>query len=474
MHKAIHIIGLGADRSPELPETIRASLNAEQTVFSKFLTIPILTQTAASVKYVSPIINPTDELTDGYRGLAAELARSAPAVYLVPGDPLLDEASLPAIREAAARAGVTVTCTGGPDLLSQALRELRLSPGSGLQIVDATLLCSHHYPPLEPHRPALITGLYHPNLLPLLKRRLRAVYPPRAAVRGWSPAGPAETTLADADETFTHLYLPPPGDRLGLTAFQETIAHLRAPNGCPWDREQTHRTLRPYLLEETYEVLAALDADNPIELADELGDLLLQIILHAQIAAEADEFVMAKVIDNINRKIVRRHPHVFGEATARNAEEVKVNWATIKAREKAEKGEAAAEPSALDGVQRAMPALAQAMDISQKAVRVGFEWETMDGVLKKLVEEAHEIAAAANPAEVESEVGDFLFVAVNLARKLKVDPESALRATNARFIRRFQKLEALARERNLSLPKLDKTTWQSLWEEAKKAVAHLE
>ncbi|RME45606.1 MAG: hypothetical protein D6796_10225, partial [Caldilineae bacterium] len=201
MRSEIQIIGLGIDSSPDLPETVHTWLQAGRTVFSKIFTISILTQTAASVKYVSPIINSADGLADGYRQLAAELVQAAPAVYLVPGDPQLDEGSLPAIEAAAAEAGVRVRCSGAPDLLSRALRGLGLSPGSGLQIVDATRLCSHHYPPLEPHRPALITGLYHPDLLPLLRRRLGAAYPPRAAVRGWSPvAGAAETTLAEADD----------------------------------------------------------------------------------------------------------------------------------------------------------------------------------------------------------------------------------------------------------------------------------
>ncbi|MFQ5575586.1 MAG: YabN family protein, partial [Anaerolineae bacterium] len=194
----------------------------------------------------------------------------------------------------------------------------------------------------------------------------------------------------------------------------------------------------------------------------------------AQIAAEAGHFTMTGIIYNINQKIIRRHPHVYGDTVVSSSDDVKANWAAIKAREKAEEGAAESPASVLDGVPQALPALAQALDISQKAVDVGFEWATIDGVLDKLAEEAREITAATTPDETESEVGDLLFVMVNLARKLKVDPESALRASNARFTRRFQKLESLARDNNLRLTDLEVAAWKDLWNQAKAAVAHLE
>jgi tetrapyrrole methylase family protein/MazG family protein len=275
------------------------------------------------------------------------------------------------------------------------------------------------------------------------------------------------------------MYIAPLSHAAGLPAFQETIAHLRAPDGCPWDRKQTHQSLRPYLLEECHEVLAALDADDLQALREELGDLLLQIGLHAQIAAEMGEFQMADIISHIDAKLRRRHPHVFGDVTVNGVEDVIDNWDAIKRAERVAhahstpgvagylEGEKPSHVSVLDGVPPAMPALARAQIISRKAVRVGFEWPDLDGVLEKLAEEAREVTDAQTPEEREAEIGDLLFVTVNLARWLGIDAESALRATNERFTQRFRTLERLARERGQELTDLDISALDLLWEEAK-------
>jgi tetrapyrrole methylase family protein/MazG family protein len=231
--------------------------------------------------------------------------------------------------------------------------------------------------------------------------------------------------------------------------------------------------LRPYLLEETYEVLETFDADDPAAMAEELGDLLLQIVLHTQIAIDEGEFKMGDVIDHINHKLWRRHPHVFGDVDVNGVDEVLTNWEAIKQAEKAAKStnsDRAGQPftSALDGIPDTLPALAQALAISQRAVRVGFEWPNIQGVLDKLVEEAHEITEASDQAHLESEIGDWLFSAVNLARWRNVDPESALRATNARFVRRFKTIEALAAARGKSLPEMSIEEMDALWDEAKR------
>jgi tetrapyrrole methylase family protein/MazG family protein len=203
-------------------------------------------------------------------------------------------------------------------------------------------------------------------------------------------------------------------------------------------------------------------------LAEELGDLLLQIVLHTQIATGAGDFRMGDVIGHINRKLVRRHPHVFGDVTVNGANEVMANWEEIKRLERsAQKGEREISPSALDGIPEALPALAQALAISKRAVRVGFEWPNIEGVLDKLVEEAHEITQATDSAELEAEIGDLLFSAVNLARWRNIDPESALRTTNARFTRRFKRLEALATAQGKVLSGMTIEELDELWDEAK-------
>jgi tetrapyrrole methylase family protein/MazG family protein len=322
----------------------------------------------------------------------------------------------------------------------------------------------------------LILRLCTPELAADVKRVLLNAYPPDfnvtllrgnvTLVRGTEQI--ASCPLADLEqqgpfEAETALYLPPNPAAVGFATFADLVAHLLSPDGCPWDRAQTHQTLRRYLLEETYELLEVLDAGDLAAMVGELGDLLLQIALHAQMAAEAGHFRMGEVIAHNFHKMVRRHPHVFGDVVVSGADEVLTNWNAIK---QAEKGHLPAAPSALDGVPPGLPALAQAITLAEKAARVGFEWEDIEGILGKIAEEAREIAEAIHPTHLEAEIGDLLFIIVQLARWRKVDPESALRSTNARFTRRFKKMEALAGDRPLAQLTLPK--WQALWAEAKR------
>jgi tetrapyrrole methylase family protein/MazG family protein len=240
------------------------------------------------------------------------------------------------------------------------------------------------------------------------------------------------------------------------------IARLRAPDGCPWDKEQTHQTLRGNLLSESYEVMEALDKSEAAALREELGDLLLQIVLHAQIARDDNEFEMGDVIQGINEKLIRRHPHIFADVKVNNSTEVMHNWEGIKKQEKPER------KSILDGVPKAMPALAYALEISRRAVRVGFEWPDLKGVLDKVEEEVGEIKNAETQAEKADEIGDLLFTLVNYARWENVDAEAALREANQKFYRRFAKVEAMAKKRNYDLQKLSPEEWDGLWEEAKR------
>ncbi|MBV9760373.1 MAG: nucleoside triphosphate pyrophosphohydrolase [Acidobacteriaceae bacterium] len=264
--------------------------------------------------------------------------------------------------------------------------------------------------------------------------------------------GVAEERAAEAGRKFAEL--------------MRVMAKLRAPGGCPWDRRQTFETIKPYLLEETYEVMDAIDRRDWQGLAEELGDLLLQPVFFAAMAAEEGLFEISDSLEAINQKLVRRHPHVFGNATAETPEDVKLRWDEIKKGEKAARG-AAAEASVLDGVPRNLPALVEAEKISHKAAGLGFEWPEIGGVLEKLQEEAAELARAQNEgdkAHVEHEIGDLLFTLVNLSRFLKVDPEQALRKTNARFRRRFAHVEKQAGGELADVPLERMEQW---WQEAK-------
>lgn len=256
-------------------------------------------------------------------------------------------------------------------------------------------------------------------------------------------------------------------------------ARLRAPKGCPWDREQTHDTLRPYLIEEAYEVLDALDSGDANHIAEELGDLLLQVVFHAQLGAEAGRFDIADVIQHIHTKLVRRHPHVFGKVKADTAAQVVKKWEELKAEERASKPasagdrrkEGSAPPSILDGVPRTLPALLEAQQLARKAAKVGFDWREPAQVLDKVTEEVAEllVALALNDrVQEEEEVGDLLFVCVNVARLLNLDSEIALKKANLKFVRRFRQMEQTAAGRGQQLSKLSADQLEALWTAAKR------
>ena len=249
------------------------------------------------------------------------------------------------------------------------------------------------------------------------------------------------------------------------------MARLRAPDGCPWDQKQTFDTIKPYLLEETYEVLDAIDARDWPELSEELGDLMLQPVFFAQMAAEAGHFGIEDCLQAINDKLIRRHPHIFGEVIAETAEDVKRNWDVIKAEEKSGKGRP--KGAMLDGISRALPALAEAQQIAAKAASRGFDWPGIAPVFDKLQEELTELdeaRAAGRPAEIEDEFGDILFVMVNLARFLNLDPEQALRKSNAKFRKRFGYVEARLGEMNRPFEESNIEEMELLWQEAKIAL----
>jgi tetrapyrrole methylase family protein/MazG family protein len=262
----------------------------------------------------------------------------------------------------------------------------------------------------------------------------------------------------------TTLYVPPLGAGTSFEAFQEIIAHLRAPDGCPWDREQTHQSLRSNLLEEAYETLTALDADNPRAMCEEFGDLLLQIVLHTQIASEQGEFKMPEVLRGIHDKIVHRHPHVFGDVAVDGVGEVLRNWESLKAEERKANGKA--EAGLLDSVPVALPALLLAQEYQRRAARVGFDWPDIQGVLDKVHEEVDEVRSAGKEQQA-AEIGDLLFAVVNLARWCEADAESVLRETSARFRGRFSAIERTARTQGRKVSEMSLAEMDEIWEAAK-------
>ena len=260
--------------------------------------------------------------------------------------------------------------------------------------------------------------------------------------------------------------------------FEKLVAvqkRLRAPQGCPWDREQTHATLRPYLIEEAYEVIDALDSGDDAKFAEEMGDLLLQVVFHSEIAREQQRFTVADVLREIHDKMVRRHPHVFADVSARNSAEVLQNWERIKATERLDKNVSTKNGAAkqqqkpaslLDGVSRGLPAVLQGLQLTRKAARAGFDWQDADGIFEKLREEMAEVRhalAEKDPKKAEEELGDLLFAAVNLARFVQVDPEIALKKANAKFQRRFMEMEKAARQNDRTFDGMPREDKESLW-----------
>jgi tetrapyrrole methylase family protein/MazG family protein len=397
-------------------------------------------------------------------------------IYAVPGHPFFAEATCPEIARRAEEEHIAVRVIEGISFLEPTFTALGLDPLPHTALVDALEMASAHVPPFPPSAPAVIAQIYSPAVASEVKLTLMALYPDEFPVRFVHAAGTADVQVEDLalyqiDRSpniglLSTLYVPPLGPETSFEAFQEIIAHLRAPDGCPWDREQTHKTLRPYLLEEAYEVLAALDVENPQEMQEEFGDLLLQIVLHAQIAEEYGEFTMADVMRSIHTKIVYRHPHVFGDLNLERASDVLLNWERLKEQERAAKGNA--DTSLLDGVAMALPALVQAEQYQKRAARVGFDWPEVKGVLDKVDEELAEVNAANNHDDWEDEIGDLLFAVVNLARWYGVDPESALRAANQRFRKRFAFIEKEARKQARSVSDLNLDEMETLWQEAKK------
>ncbi len=365
-----------------------------------------------------------------------------------------------------------------------------LDPSAGLQVAPAERLAAF---PVEPSRPLLIVPLAvlradradDTPVAPLPGRHghpsegptglLRRLYPAGHPVHRFGAAEGTTIEALSAGDFEGSLYVPPVAPELAGAspwAMPFISNRLRLPDGCPWDREQTHASLRKHLLEEAYEVYDALERGATPDLAEELGDLLLQVVLHAQLAAEAGVFDLGDVETALATKIVRRHPHVFGDAEARTATDVNRQWERIKAAERTaaadeEGGNDAAPKSALDGISASMPALAASQEMQERAANLGYDWPSIDGVLEKVREELDEVLAATTPAERAEEFGDLLFVLVNVARREGVEVEAAVRAANDKFRRRFRSVERQAAERGVALRDLDFAALDELWDTAK-------
>jgi tetrapyrrole methylase family protein/MazG family protein len=475
----ITIVGLGPGGAGMLTVEAHEALSAAREVWVRTARHPVVDALPdLAWKPMDSFYEKEDDFSAVYQAIVDEVLRLAQrpegVCYAVPGSPRVGESTVPQILAGAKARNLEVRIIEGLSFIEPILGALGVDALDGLYVSDAVELAARHHPPFPPSAHALVAQLFSRTLANEVKLTLMNQYPEEHPVRLIHAAGTDAQSVEelplhaiDRSERTAHLttlYIPPlPG---ALEAFQETIAHLRAPEGCPWDREQTHLSIRGNLLEEAYEVLAALDREDPRELAEELGDLLLQILLHAQIATEAGDFRMTDVVAGIDEKIHRRHPHVFGDSRVDGVGEVLSNWEQIKAEERS--GKEKGGKGLFDGVPLALPALEQAESLQKRAARVGFDWPTIEGVKAKVAEELAELEAAGDAQEWEHELGDVFFAVVNLARWLKVDAESALRESNARFRKRFGYVEAAAAELGKPLKEMTLEELDALWEKAKR------
>ena len=355
-------------------------------------------------------------------------------------------------------------------IVSSSLETLRIAPPSRLILLEARTLSSAHVPPYPPDMPVLFTGIDSGELTLHLKSVLLTTYPKDHLVQWVSEGKRKDERLGEmSGESFGKdacLFVPAWDEGTSFESFVEIVAHLRAPDGCPWDREQTHESLRKHLLEEAYEAILAIDLGNFIDMREEFGDLLLQIVLQSQIANEEGQFNVNQIVQGISSKLVRRHPHVFGDLQLDGVDGVLANWEKLKEVERKDSGQD--EKGLLDGVPMILPALSQSQEYQDRAARVGFDWPEINGVLDKVAEEIEEIKNAETDFELASEIGDLLFVLVNFARWKNVDAESALRGTNVKFKKRFGYVEQGAKKQGRNLSEMSLDEMEALWQEAKK------
>jgi len=401
--------------------------------------------------------------------------RESGVIYAVPGHPFIAEATTPEIVRIATDKGIPVRVIEGLSFIEPLFGLLELDPLPQTTLIDGLELANTHHPPFPPSAPAVIAQINSPSIAEEVKLSLMAVYPAEFQVKLVHDAGTVDGRVEtmelheiDGNKNLgmqTALYIPAMVSSSSFEGFQEVVAHLRAPDGCPWDREQTHQSLRPYLLEETYEVLAALDDGNQAALQEELGDLLLQIVLHAQIASEIGDFSMVDVLQGIQEKLIHRHPHVFGDVEADDPQTVLENWEKIKIAEREELDQDI--NGVLKGVSAELPALVQAETYQRRVKRVGFDWPDIQGVYDKVAEEMVEVKDSETADEIEDEIGDLLFAVVNLARWHEVDAESALRLANIKFRQRFEELEGEVRRQEMDIANLNIRVLDQLWNRVK-------
>ncbi len=478
-YKGIVIVGLGPAGANNLTREAWDWLSQVNEIWARTRYHPVISELHENLiihSFDSEEMNSSGDFgADIAKNLIRLCQEQGGVTYVVPGSPFIAEETVRQIMKGVEETQIPVRVIDGMSFLEPVCSALGLDPHPRLVLTDSLYLASLEIPFFPASVPAMISNLRSGLEASDLKLTLMNNYPDEYPIKLVHNAGLPDELIEEIplyllDQSLhtglmTTLYLPARENGRSFEDFQQIIARLRAPDGCPWDREQTHLSLRPYLLQESYEVLEALDEENSQHLVEELGDLLLQIVLHAQIAIEEQDFNMTDVLATVSEKIIRRHPHVFTELKVDSVDGVLYNWEQIKAEERKAKGEE--RKSMLDGIPTALPALTQADQIQQRAQRVGFDWKKIEPVFAKINEELQELKEAETQEEKQSEAGDVLFAVVNLLRWLEIDPEMALRGTNARFRKRFRYIETMAAKQGKHVEDFSFEELDAFWEEAK-------
>ena len=497
---AITILGLGPGHWRDLTIQARAVLEQaasnDKTVFFRTLIHPIVEPLKHEIPdlHIISFDSFYDEAVNWdtlYQSIAQEICTQAeqhpPVIYAVPGHPMIGDASVQLILQQAREHNLSTSIVAGISLLEPVCTALELDPfTSGMQIIDATDLAALRSDEIAgkviPTVPLFVAHIYHRRQASAVKLALGECYPDE-----W-PVKLVRSTYLDASETvremplceidhnslanhFNTLYVPPL-EALDALRIPETLRYItmrlrRDPDGCPWDREQTHQSLTRYVIEETYEVVEALEENDLEKLAEELGDLLLQVYLHAEIARQDGDFSIGDVYEHVSAKLIRRHPHVFGQIEVENAGQVVQNWEEIKRQEHITMGKDVQSESLLDGVPLASPALIVAQKYQKRAAKIGFDYDNLQEVLAKLTEELQELQEAATPEHRHEEMGDVLFMVARIARELDIDAEEALRYANRKFRQRFQAMEHITRQEGRTFSSYTLEEWLNLWNRVK-------
>ncbi|HHX87892.1 MAG TPA: nucleoside triphosphate pyrophosphohydrolase [Firmicutes bacterium] len=474
----IHIIGLGPGNPGQLTADARKALRRGRPLYLRTCRHPLagyLTDRGISFRSFDYLYRSGTSFEQVYRFIARTLIKSASkygqVYYAVPGHPLVGEAAVEQLLSRAQRRGISIKLFPGLSFIEPVLEALNLDLLNGVTVLDVLRL-DRLVEPCPQH--LILAQVYCREVASRAKLALLNLYPADFPVTIVKQAGlPGERIwhlplyLLDRRPWFNHctaLYLPPAGGyRLG--ELLEIMARLRSERGCPWDRRQTHHSLRPYLIEESYEVVAAIEQQDMASLQEELGDLLLQVVFHSQVARENGDFTIYQVIEGIVNKLIRRHPHVFGKETATSEEKVMKRWQQIKSTEKGGR-----RPD-LEAISFGLPSLLKAFKVQEKASDLGFDWPTVNGALDKLREELLELEDAYRQdhwAKIEEELGDFMFAAVNVSRFFKMNPELVLDKAVRKFIARFEYIQQRVESSKRPFSSYTQEQLDEWWEEAKK------